>query len=727
MTLALVSSSVDDETYPSSTLPWGKWIAELCDPLWRPGEWDPETRIFLGDISNPMTSAYACAVDACSVRVETFGRRCTRCSRNFVRLNRPQDFNTTFVPDPESRTHHKIEPGTRSGDFTLADYEQTVVSEIVYGLQQRDADQIRLVCHAIRGIVKKLPAHTESILDVDEDTVQSMRPVARGVFRSVRGQVRRAQLIYSGDDPTQGDVWDPVLIGLQASSSRRYIAAFGLIDFRPIRQVWLRELVKQYTREKLPPVEEITQIVMAATVASQALQLRPNGDKPEKLAIGDMSAIQNAYEALDYSGSYKRCYLRSWKNLIAHSRRSGALDMVPGQFAIDPQFRVSGSGDTSEDESGATLPESIIDQLNQHIDLLGTNSSFSSGGWSAADFQFMYRTYYQVIRDTGRRPNEIDSLKRHYLEWADGKPTLLYDNHKRSRMGRRLPIGVSTGRLLQDWLNHLAKLPTTPGTEEWVFPAPGSRNRPRTGHMKNPHYRMNIFQPWVAAIPPLLTDQVDDSGCRVPYDKGRVELYGFRHAYAQRHADAGTPVDTLRELMDHRSADVTMGYYHVSIQRKREAAEIVAQHSVTYQGVTAGHSDSVAYARNSVTVPFGNCIEPSNVAAGGQKCPIRFQCSGCHFYRPDPSYIPAIEEHIADLRANREHAIANSEDWVVDNFNAQIDSFRKVLTVMRKDLNQLTSEQRGLVENASKELRKTRAAAAFVSTDSITARLKGTR
>ncbi len=30
--------------------------------------------------------------------------------------------------------------------------------------------------------------------------------------------------------------------------------------------------------------------------------------------------------------------------------------------------------------------------------------------------------------------------------------------------------------------------------------------------------------------------------------------------YAQRHADNGTPVDVLRELMDHRSVDTTMGY-----------------------------------------------------------------------------------------------------------------------------------------------------------------------
>jgi integrase len=40
-----------------------------------------------------------------------------------------------------------------------------------------------------------------------------------------------------------------------------------------------------------------------------------------------------------------------------------------------------------------------------------------------------------------------------------------------------------------------------------------------------------------------------------------VFLYTYRHSYAQRHANAGTPVDVLRELMGHRSIATTQGYY----------------------------------------------------------------------------------------------------------------------------------------------------------------------
>lgn len=43
-----------------------------------------------------------------------------------------------------------------------------------------------------------------------------------------------------------------------------------------------------------------------------------------------------------------------------------------------------------------------------------------------------------------------------------------------------------------------------------------------------------------------------------------------------------------------------------------------------------------------------------------------FQCAGCGFYRPDPSFLPAIAEHIVELRADRELAVAtDAAAWVL--------------------------------------------------------------
>jgi integrase len=49
---------------------------------------------------------------------------------------------------------------------------------------------------------------------------------------------------------------------------------------------------------------------------------------------------------------------------------------------------------------------------------------------------------------------------------------------------------------------------------------------------------------WIGRLPPLRTTDGAE------FDKGRVVLYAYRHSYAQRHADAGVPIDVLRELMD---------------------------------------------------------------------------------------------------------------------------------------------------------------------------------
>jgi SAM-dependent methyltransferase len=74
--------------------------------------------------------------------------------------------------------------------------------------------------------------------------------------------------------------------------------------------------------------------------------------------------------------------------------------------------------------------------------------------------------------------------------------------------------------------------------------------------------------------------------------------------------------------------------------------------------VSTDPGSATAYEMRSVAVPWGNCIEPSNVQAGGTYCPIRWQCPGCSHYRPDPSHLPAIEDQVRSLKASLETARA---------------------------------------------------------------------
>jgi hypothetical protein len=163
--------------------------------------------------------------------------------------------------------------------------------------------------------------------------------------------------------------------------------------------------------------------------------------------------------------------------------------------------------------------------------------------------------------------------------------------------------------------------------------------------------------------------------------------------------------------MDHTSMEITQGYYKISLSRKREAISIMSRYVHDRAGnPTTGTTSATTYELRSVAVPFGNCIEPSNVKAGGAGCPIRFQCAGCGFYRPDPSYLPAIEEHINALRADRETALAiGVGDFVTRNLTDQATAFRRVADTMRERINELPEHERAELEHASTVLRKLRA------------------
>jgi hypothetical protein len=163
--------------------------------------------------------------------------------------------------------------------------------------------------------------------------------------------------------------------------------------------------------------------------------------------------------------------------------------------------------------------------------------------------------------------------------------------------------------------------------------------------------------------------------------------------------------------MDHVAVATTMGYYSVGLKRKQQAIRSVGSLAIDAAGNPAPFTNPTAYQRASVSVPFGNCTEPSNVKAGGSACPIRFQCAGCGFYRPDPSYLPALEQHIAALRADRETAAAiGAADYVIDNLTAEIRAFTDVADTMRRRLDALPPGERDEVEHASKILRRARGA-----------------
>lgn len=702
----------------SSAETWLDYLQSRTKPEWRTNEWNPESLTFRGDPANSLTKTYVCPTVSCSTLAEVENGFCNPCRKAFPRSRRTFD---QFVAEhrPHSSRHAEW------GWFTLSNHSQTLQAEIVYALQRRDEETIVLGPDRMRGVLARIPTQTVSLLDLEPEFIESRSKADAGFIRSIQVELRRAHAAFAKVDLTESDVWDCALVGLRADPSRPYTAVTGVLDFTVIQQDWLRELIKQYGRDTRPSVAEMRRTLQGTEIASQTLARRPHGNTPTRLSMGDMTAIFEAIAAARgdsselYSITHRRAVFGFWRRMLDYCRQAGLMEDVPGNFAINQQFHGFPGVETDDEEGGRAIPEHVIAQLDQHLHLLTSN--YSRGSWTSEDFAEMYRTSYQVLRDTGRRPGEVAALKRTCLEFTDGKPVLIYDNRKRRRYGRRLPISESTARIIQSWLDRLDALPPVEGCEQWMFPQPGGRNRRRRTHMTSAHLGSKVFVAWLAAIPQLTDIGLSEDGAPRLFDKSEVTPYVFRHCYAQRHADAGTPVDVLRELMDHRSVETTMGYYQVSLERKREAISTISRLIFDRNGNAMGYDDPLTYERETVAVPFGGCTEKNNVKAGGGHCPIRFQCAGCSFYRPDPSYLPAIDQHVSELRGDREMAIASDvDDWVLDNIDSQITAFNGVGDTMRHTLAGLPEEQQRAVEDAARELRKARQAAAFFPIETLT-------
>lgn len=610
--------------------------------------------------------------------------------------------------------------------FSLAGLPELLRTELIYALQQRDQTPPPLDPTEVRILLTRL-AGAASLREADPQAVCESggtiyNTATRGLFRSLRRHLDRAWAHCAGTDPSAGDVWQVALLDLRINASRRWPATQGVIDFSVIEVAWLREIVKDWARTTRPYLQRLRETLRACQAASHALTAARRTEQAG-LGAGDFTRILEAISAQrradgrTYSASHRNLMIYQFCQVIEYGRASGLMAAVPDPFRPATRHRVH--EDPNEDEVGKALPETVIRQLDAHLHLLGPAGR--AGAIPAAGLQLMHQTIYQILRDTGRRPGEVVSLRTGCIEITGGQHNLIYDNHKAGRMRRRLPITTGTAQIIQSWQQLRTGLPTPATQRQWLFPSPLLRAHQSRGHV-TPACVARVFKIWVAQIGTIDSEVIGPGGTPVPFEPSLITPYALRHSYAQRHADAGVPVDVLKELMDHVAVATTMGYYQVSLKRKQQAIRSVGPLATDAAGRPAPFTSPTAYERASVAVPFGNCTEPSNVKAGGGACPIRFQCAGCGFYRPDPSYLPALEQHIAGLRADRETAQAmDAADYVLASLTAEIGAFAAVADAMRRKLSVLDPAQRAEVEEASRILRRARAARTLPLTD-ITSR-----
>ena len=651
--------------------------------------------------TRPLQGLGVCAVAACDRHLAATGD--VYCDGHLTRLRRARRAGTvTDQATDQARWRATESPITHTGRVLLTALPPLVVVQVLFGVAQRAAEDIKSPDPLLRWAVDELRRQR-----VDTVTDAVIPPRAGNYRRALLGSLRKSahRGLLTPDTEVGKDEWDLTAFG-----------ARGRLPFTAITQPWLRSVGQAWAGHDLPrrrgtySGEKTRHHITSLALLSQSLRARPDsGCDPAALGRRDIEAFLARLSYLEstgvISGLTRHMACTEVRAVLSQLRPLGLT--VPGGPAagIGESFglrREDIPARPEPAEPGRDLPPEIVTQLCAHLDRISSPQ---------------VRTAVEIAMDTGRRPGEICPLRYDCLARdADGRPVLIYDNNKRNRLGRRLPINGKTAEVItaqQRRVRH--RFPDTPIGELKLLPA----------HGRNPHGRRALtvaglevrHREWVTGLPTLRTR---DGG---EFDPTRAVLYAYRHTYAQRHADAGVALDVLAELLDHRNLNVTQRYYRVGEPRRRAAVDSVTTLSFDRHGNRLWRdaqalvdSEHTRYAVEEVTVPYGRCTEPSNVQAGGGACPVRFRCAGCDHFRTDVSYLPDLQAYLEDLLRTRERlaaALAGVDDWAradATPTTEEITRIRQLINRIRGDIVGLDQAEQARIDDAVAVVRRHRAA-----------------
>jgi integrase len=685
--------------------PWRSAGAQLC--VWHAEQRErfgmPAMEAFLARADvRPMAGFGPCRVVACDREAVAEHAYCLTHQCRYYKARRQGGFD-------EARWRAAEQPVTGPGTVVLRGLPPLVTAQVLLGLQRRAADGLGLREDMLRRLVGEL--RSRQAVTLDDLAGPGERSRMRSLASCLAAYSRRALL--DPETERHKDTWD--------------LAAFGHgghADFTAISQPWLRQCARDYAVDDLARRRgrdtggRLRERIALIALLSASLRTRPDhGDDVTAVGRPDIDAFLRRRAMAESAGQVSRItrisQVERLKLVLQRMRILGVTR--PGQAAagLSEDFTMEsrdvperpGPGEPSRD-----LPAEIMTQLCDGLDALGRRET---------------RVATELLMDTGRRPQEICALPWDCLARdSDGSPVLVYENHKQNRLARRLPVAEATAQVIiaqqqrvRDRfpgrpVSRLALLPTTRANPDGGKPIPISS-------LDKAH------REWVDSLPVLRT------GDGREFDKARIIPYAYRHSYAQRHADAGVAPDVLRELMDHTVLDATRLYYRVGEKRRRAAVDRLASLHFDRHGnriwATAQALLDSEYARRAVgevSVPFGTCREPSNVAAAGHACPFRFRCIGCDHFRTDASYLPDLTAYLDDLLRTRERLTAalvvapgqDTPDGGIDRWAAadampsseEISRLRALISRVTAGLGDLTAAERAEIDEAVAVVRRHR-------------------
>ena len=621
----------------------------------------------------------------------------------------------------------------RSGRVVLAGLGEELITEVLYGIQAALAEGRQVMLPTLRSVVAHLRRSGAASLDEAVASAPKRTPVRW--FCSFAAD-RAALALGDVSSEYQKDCWDLRLFGAAGrlsftggGTSPRYP---GRPPTRPIAQVWLRQAAKAWAAEALCSMKPgaVRAMIGAVGLLSEHLARRADeGAGPAALSHLDVEAFLARLGHLERSGQLSKPRRETTVHLVSRFLRDcremglaepgGVLAGLPGGVAIRPGERPRRP--RPDDAVGHALPDAVVAQLLSPHSLALLECLAGQ----------TIRAAVELGAGIGRRTAELCSLRFTCLDYdihvGDGgkrrvSPVLVHDMPKVGKTGCRLPVHQREADIISVQQERVrAAYPDTPIERLVLFPRP-LKNPDGTKAIGTSHLQREM-RTWVEALERLDGPERDRAGEPVPFPRERVIPYAFRHTFAQRHADAGTPVDTLKELLGHDTVRTTLGYYRVTARRKRAAQDALGPlqigadaQRVRPDGRALLPAEALREQVGQVAVPFGICTEPANVAASGQSCPFRHRCLGCEYFRTDPSYQPELRAYLARLLADAERfaaAAPHLAEWARPGAAPspeEIETLRRLIVANEEVLAGLGEQDRRRVEDAIATARRSRAA-----------------
>lgn len=322
-----------------------------------------------------------------------------------------------------------------------------------------------------------------------------------------------------------------------------------------------------------------------------------------------------------------------------------------------------------EDEDYRYVPAPVMNHLMDNLPLL----HWSARAWVVQRYgervlNAENRLLLYVSYALGLRPIETVNLHADGLKTTTDGDVMLEWRRKKTRAQveervRRRPANPELIDAIQDWLDLRSQAGVT---SQWLFPNLNDANTDK--HLPSTHV-IDAIKKLIKVVPELPAPVETAKGTRVRFDLATVDAYCFRHAFAQRCADAyildrdGNRVDRippviLQHWMDHKSHDTTQHYYNVSRERQQRALlSLPPLRSFNIYGETqreqVSKPDEWAYRR----APQGAfCANPSFLA--GHRCPSDENCELCPEWRILPTDRHYVLARQRDLRIKLQNSKA---------------------------------------------------------------------